>query len=51
LQIEREGDPRMKRIQAITLQLKRFKEFINTKMGIQITEQRMRASDEAAHVH
>ena len=51
LQIEREGDPRLKRLQAITLQLKRFKEFINSKMGIQITEQRMRASDEAAHVH
>jgi hypothetical protein len=51
LQIQREGDPRMKRIQAITLQLKRFKEFINTKMDIQIAEQRMRASDEAAHAH
>jgi hypothetical protein len=39
LKIEREGDPRMKRLQAITLQLKHFKQFINTKMGIQLAEQ------------
>ncbi|HEY7348701.1 MAG TPA: hypothetical protein VH599_10335 [Ktedonobacterales bacterium] len=44
LQIEREGDPRMKRLQAITLQLKHFKHFINTKMGIQIAEQRLPTS-------
>lgn len=50
LKIEREGDPRMKRLQAITLQLKHFKQFINTKMGIQIAEQRLPASALEARV-
>jgi|GEM_PF-5957831 len=41
LKIEREGDPRMKRLHAITDQLGHFKQFINTQMGIQIAEERM----------
>ena len=48
LKIEREGDPRMKRIQAVILQLKQFKQFINSKMDIRIVEQRVSASAFAA---
>lgn len=51
LQIEHEGDPRMKRLHAIAIRLKSFKHFINTRMGIQIAEQRASASDEQAHIH
>ncbi len=41
LKIERESDPRMQRLHAIADQLKHFKQFINTQMGIQIAEERM----------
>jgi hypothetical protein len=51
LKIEREGDPRMKRLQSIILQLKHFKQFINTRMGIQIAEQRVPLSAMESHVH
>lgn len=45
LKIEREGDSRMDRLRAVTAQLKHFKHFINTKMGIQLAEeQRLPAS-------
>lgn len=40
LSLELEGDPRIKRIEAITTQLHHFVHFINTQMGIQLIEER-----------
>ncbi|HEY7127269.1 MAG TPA: hypothetical protein VH540_25275 [Ktedonobacterales bacterium] len=37
-QLEREGDPRMQRLEALDHQLERFTRFVTQKMGIQTTE-------------
>ncbi len=40
LNLEREGDSRVKRIEKVTAQLHNFIHFVNTQMGVQLIEER-----------
>ncbi len=50
VKLEREGDPRMQRLQVIAAQLKRFIQFVNTRMGIEVIEERL-SVEALAHSH